>query len=67
MKDTKTYIGDSVYAELIDGRSILLTTENGLPNDPSNKIYMEPETLWTLIQSALVWQVLPDDFTKSKT
>ena len=38
----KEYLGDSVYADC-DGYSLILTTENGLPNDPSNRIYLEPE------------------------
>lgn len=38
----KTYLGDSVYAELTSG-GITLTTENGLPNDPSNTIVLEPD------------------------
>ena len=41
---TKVYLGDSVYAAF-DGYSIILTTENSLPNDPSNTIVLEPETL----------------------
>ena len=40
----KMYLGDSVYAELKNG-GIWLTTENGLPTDPSNKIFLEPEVL----------------------
>lgn len=38
----KAYLGDSVYAEFY-GCGIVLTTENGLPGDPSNVIYLEPE------------------------
>lgn len=45
----KTYIGDSVYLEF-DGWSIILTTENGLPNDPSNKIILEPEVYNDLVR-----------------
>lgn len=41
MSDKKTYLGDSVYADFEDGM-IKLTTENGLPGDPSNTIYLEP-------------------------
>ena len=41
---TKRYIGDSVYAEF-DGWGIKLTTENGLPSDPSNTIYLH-DTIW---------------------
>ena len=37
----KEYLGDSVYADC-DGYSLILTTENGLPNDPSNHICLEP-------------------------
>ena len=36
----KTYLGDSVYAEF-DGHGIVLTTENGLPTDPSNRIVID--------------------------
>ena len=47
--ETKVYLGDSVYAEF-DGYSIILTTENGLPEDPSNIIVLEPEVLDSLIK-----------------
>ena len=43
----KTYLGDSVYAELRDG-GVLLTTENGLATDPSNSIFLEPSVLHSL-------------------
>lgn len=47
---TKRYIGDSVYARHIPQESaIVLTTENGLPNDPSNEIYLEREVLEALV------------------
>jgi hypothetical protein len=52
----KTYIGDSVYAEF-DGIGIILTTENGLPRDPSNTIYLEPEIFNTLIQWVKIQQM----------
>jgi hypothetical protein len=39
----KRYLGDSVYVEL-EGGMIKLTTENGLPGDPSNTIYLESYT-----------------------
>lgn len=42
--EKKAYLGDSVYAEF-DGYSVTLTTENGLPFDPSNRIVMEPEVV----------------------
>lgn len=44
----KFYLGASVYVTT-DGHGIILTTENGLPGDPSNSIYLEPET-WTALQ-----------------
>jgi len=45
----KVYLGDSVYAE-DTGYNIRLTTENGLSDDPSNKIYLEPEVLEALVR-----------------
>lgn len=38
----KTYVGDSVYVEF-DGFSVIITTENGYPDDPRNRIAMEPD------------------------
>lgn len=43
----KEYLGDSVYAQF-DGYHIVLTTENGLPHDPSNIIALEPSVLESL-------------------
>lgn len=43
----KVYLGDSVYAEF-DGYGIWLTTNNGHPDDPRNKIYLEPVVLNSL-------------------
>ena len=43
----KRYLGDSVYADF-DGYHIILTTENGLPGDPSNRIALESDTLAAL-------------------
>ena len=45
----KTYLGDSVYAEF-DGFGIVLTTNNGYPDDPRNRIVLEPEILSALNQ-----------------
>lgn len=42
----KSYLGDSVYAELDDAGGIVLTTENGY--GPSNSIVLEPEVLRAL-------------------
>jgi hypothetical protein len=43
----KSYLGDSVYAEW-DGYGFCLTTENGYPDDPRNRIYLEPVVLEAL-------------------
>jgi hypothetical protein len=43
----KTYLGDSVYVEF-DGNGLWLTTNNGYPDDPRNKIYLEPEVYFGL-------------------
>lgn len=44
---SKEYLGDSVYAQ-IEGGMIKLSTENGLPTDPSNVIYLEPSVFIAL-------------------
>lgn len=44
---SKAYIGDSVYAEF-DGWHIVLTTENGYPDDPRNKICLDPN-VWDML------------------
>lgn len=41
----KRYIGDSVYVEFDGNISLILTTENGIPTDPSNKIVLE-DIVW---------------------
>ena len=52
----KVYLGDSIYADF-DGYAVVLTTENGLPDDPSNRIILEPDILtalnnyWTRLQA----------------
>ncbi len=40
----KEYLGDSVYVQIENGM-IKLTTENGLPHDPSNEIFLELEVM----------------------
>lgn len=40
----KSYLGDSVYVEVNEHGQLVLTTENGMPTDPSNEIFLEPET-----------------------
>jgi hypothetical protein len=46
----KVYIGDSVYAQRgsYEGE-IVLTTENGLPDDPSNRIVLGPNEICALV------------------
>lgn len=44
----QTYLGDSVYVRIIDPSTpttVVLTTENGYPDDPRNKIILEPEVI----------------------
>jgi hypothetical protein len=60
---TKQYIGDSVYANF-DGYHIILTTENGLPDDPSNRIAVEPAVLYALIEYARAIGMLPKGDTR---
>lgn len=51
---SKIYLGDSVYASTDALGRVVLTTENGLPDDPSNKIVLEAEVLsafWLWLQS----------------
>jgi hypothetical protein len=43
----RIYLGDSVYAEVENGM-LLLTTNNGYPDDPRNKIYLEAEAIIAL-------------------
>ncbi len=44
----KTYLGDSVYAEVELGM-IKLTTNNGYDDDPRNVIFLEPEVCQSLL------------------
>ena len=49
MRDPKkVYLGDSVYAEMDAAGTLILTTENGLPDDPSNIIYLERPVIGAL-------------------
>ncbi len=59
----KRYIGDSVYVEF-DGFALVLTTENSLPNDPSNRIVLEPEVYEALIK--FVEHLAVKEYTDSK-
>ena len=45
----KTYLGDSVYIHF-DGYHFILETMNGFPNDPSNRIALEPPVFDKLIK-----------------
>ena len=47
------YLGDSVYASW-DGYAVKLTTQNGLPTDPSNTIVLEPAVLRRLFNFAYI-------------
>jgi hypothetical protein len=42
------YLGDSVYVET-DGYGLIVTTNNGYPDDPRNRIYLEPEVYAALV------------------
>lgn len=58
----KIYVGDSVYAEWnpdLYGEHLVLTTENGLPSDPSNTILLGPQELQNLIEWAkgMGWKI----------
>jgi hypothetical protein len=46
----KEYIGDSVYVKTNRFGQLELTTENGLPGDPSNTIFLEKE-VWESLYS----------------
>jgi hypothetical protein len=50
----KVYLGDSVYAEhdpeYFGTGAIVLTTENGLPEDPSNRIVLEADVIAGLLR-----------------
>ena len=48
MEQYKSYLGDSVYASF-DGYHVWLTTENGYPDDPRNKIALEPAVYQALL------------------
>jgi len=47
LSEHKAYLGDSVYADVAE-YGIVLTTENGGWDDPSNTIYLEPEVVRAL-------------------
>ena len=49
MVEQREYLGDSVYAEC-DGFGITLTTHNGYPDDPRNKIFLEPAVIEALLE-----------------
>lgn len=48
-KQSKQYLGDSVYVEIDDFARIVLTTNNGFPDDPRNLIVLEPEVYVQLL------------------
>ena len=49
INENKAYLGDSVYAKS-DGYHIILTTENGIPGDPSNEIFLNPIVISNLLE-----------------
>ena len=48
MSNEKSYLGDSVYADIDDFGGLVLTTENGYPDDPRNTRYLEPAVILAL-------------------
>ena len=64
--NTKTYLGDSVYVDIEDDM-VILTTDNGYPDDPRNVIYLEPAVLAALMDycDRANWQRTSRDETKS--
>lgn len=48
MAANKTYLGDSVYCELVGG-VLVLTTDNGQITGPSNRICLEGEAYAALV------------------
>ena len=63
MSESKQYLGDSIYADT-DGSGMLLTTENGLPTDPSNSIYIEVPVLVSLIKYAVRLNMIREEDIK---
>ena len=59
----KAYIGDSVYVDW-DGQGLILTTENGLPGDPSNRIYLEAEVYCALTEYVTALQAKAKELIK---
>ena len=57
----KVYIGDSVYAQESSHAPgwavVVLTTENGMPGDPSNEICMEPEVIEAFLHLPVVERI----------
>ena len=47
----KVYLGDSVYMELNSAGQLILTTDNGDPVAPSNRIVLEAEVFDNLVQT----------------
>lgn len=61
MSDSKkVYLGDSVYADF-DGYYIELTTWNGYPDDPRNKIFLEPQVYESLLRYVEALKEKADD------
>lgn len=54
MTETKVYLGDGVYAELIDKAGSLLLTVRDRENDVTQEIYIEPDIMKKLIEFAAI-------------
>lgn len=51
---SKEYLGNSVYVDIDDCATIVLTTENGL--GASNRIALEPEVYQALVEYLTAWR-----------
>jgi len=58
VESTKAYIGDSIYIEFVDG-DFIMTTENGVPEDPSNVIWLSVESIISLMRYLSKYIKLP--------
>lgn len=60
-REMKSYLGDGVYVELVDGPMLRLTTENG--DRVTNEIFLEPEIAQRL---CAYWDKLKREWRKAK-
>jgi len=45
LPETRDYIGDSVYVGVTIFGELEITTENGMPTDPSNRIILDRDVI----------------------